>query len=207
MQAGEKVHGNGEDDSGIFLDADFRQGLQIPELNADRFGGQEMSGVNQSLRRREFTLRVNDLGALLALGFGLLGHGSQHGLRHIDLLHLDVRHFYSPGRSVLIENTLEAQVDLLAMREQFIQFLFAEHGTQSCLRELRSLVNVIGNLHHRFIRVDDAQEDDGVHFERNVIARNDVLRRNFKGFLPQRYSNDAVDGSEHQHHAGAFRAR
>jgi hypothetical protein len=57
---------------------------------------------------------------------------------------------------VAIENALQAQVDLVAMGEEFVQFLLAEYGTQRGLRELRGLVNVIGNFDHSFSRLDDA---------------------------------------------------
>ena len=37
----------------------------------------------------ELAFGVDDLGAALALGLGLLGHGAEHGFRHVDLLDLD----------------------------------------------------------------------------------------------------------------------
>src|SRR5579863_4246026 len=89
LQPGEKVHRNWEDDGGVFLHPDFSQSLQVAQLDADRFGSQQMRGVDQALRSRKLTFRVNNLGPLLAFGLGLLGHGAQHGFRHIHLLHLD----------------------------------------------------------------------------------------------------------------------
>ena len=83
-----------------------------------------------------------------------------------------------------VEDALQAQVDLLAMSQEFIQLLFPEHGTQSGLRELRSLIHVIGDFHHCFIRIDHPQEDHSVDLQRDIVARNDVLRRNFQCFLP-----------------------
>src|SRR5580658_10704129 len=50
LKAREEVHRDGEDHGGIFLDADFRQRLQVAELHADGFGGQQMGGVHQALR-------------------------------------------------------------------------------------------------------------------------------------------------------------
>ncbi len=53
-------------------------------------------------------------------------------------------------------------------------------------------------------RIDHAQEDYGIHFQRNVIASDDVLRRDFQRFLPQRNAHDAVDRRENQNHSRPF---
>src|SRR5258708_33565546 len=70
LQAREKVHWNWKYDSGIFLDADFRQRLQVAKLHTDRFSSQQVRGVHQALCGREFALRVTNLGSLFALGLG-----------------------------------------------------------------------------------------------------------------------------------------
>jgi hypothetical protein len=95
-----------------------------------------MRCIDQPLRGRELALGMNNLGAFFALRLGLLGHGPQHGFRHIDLLHLDVGYFYAPRRSVHVENTLQAQIYFFPVSQQFVQLLFAEHGPQSSLRKL-----------------------------------------------------------------------
>ena len=60
---------------------------------------------------------MNDLRALFALCFGLLGHGAEHALGQIDLLNLDVHHLYAPWSSVLVEDGLNPEIQLLAMRK------------------------------------------------------------------------------------------
>ena len=47
--------------------------------------------------------------------------GARHGFGQVHLLHLDVGDLHAPWIGVLIENGLQAQVDLLAMREQLVQ--------------------------------------------------------------------------------------
>src|SRR5581483_3851761 len=69
-----------------------------------------------------------------------------------------------------------------------------------CLRELRSLVNVVGDFNYRFPRVNDAQKNDGVHFKRHVVASDDILRRHFQRFLSQRNSYHSVDGGKYKNH-------
>src|SRR4029077_14849834 len=95
-------------------------------------------------------------------------------------------------------------VDLVAVGEKFVQFLLAEHGAQRGLSELRGLVDVVGNFDHGFARIDHTQKNDGIHFERNVVPRDDVLRRNFESFLAKRDSHHAVDRGKHQRYTGAL---
>ena len=101
----------------------------------------------------------------------------------------------------MIEDALQPQIDLVAVRQQFVEFLFAQHRAQSSLRKLRSLVDVIRDFDHRLIGIDHAQENDRVHFQSDVVAGDDVLRRNFERFLPQRNPHHAVDRGEDQNHA------
>jgi len=116
LDAGEEIDWHGEDYGGVLFHADFRQRLQVTQLDAHRFGGQKLGGVHQALGGGELTFRVDDLGTLLALGLGLLGHGAQHGFGHVDLLDLDVGDLHAPGSGVRVENALQAQVDLLPVR-------------------------------------------------------------------------------------------
>ncbi len=109
--------------------------------------------------------------------------------------------FTPQGAVCVIENALQPQINLVAMRQQFVEFLFAQHRAQSGLRKLRSLVGVIRDFDHRLVGIDHAQKNDRVHFERDVVARDDVLRRNLQRFLPQRNPHHAVDGGEDQNHS------
>src|SRR6267378_510468 len=148
---------------------------------------------------------MNDFRALFAFRLGLLSHSAQHGLGHIHLLHFYVDHLHAPGCGVLVKNALQAQVDLLAMREQFVEFLLTKDGPQSGLSELRSLVDVVRNFDDRFVRIDDAKEDDGVNFQGDVVAGDDVLRWYFERFLTEGDTDDAVDWREYEDEAGALR--
>src|SRR5438477_631152 len=100
-KSAEDVERDRKDDRGVFLHADFRQRLQIPKLDRDWLTGENFRSVREALRGGEFAFRVNDLRALLTIRLRLFGHGAQHRLRKIDLLHLDVDDFYAPGLRVL----------------------------------------------------------------------------------------------------------
>src|SRR6202023_4317209 len=126
------------------------------------------------------------------------------GFRHVDLFDLDVDDFYAPRRGVRVKNALQAQIDFFPVRKQFVKFLLAQDGTQRSLCELRGLIHVVGNFDDRLVGIDHAQADHGVHFQRDVVARNDVLGGNLKPFLTKRNAHDAVDGGKHQNHAGTL---
>src|SRR3954453_5004299 len=204
-QAGEDVDRQREDDGRVLLDADFGQRLEITKLQRGRLRGENVSRIRQSLRRRELALGVNQLRPLLALGLGLLGHRAQHRLRQIDLLDFHVRHFHAPRLRVLVEDGLDARVERVAMREELVELDFAEDGAKRRLRKLRRLIAIVEHFDDGAPRLDHAQENDRVHFQRDVVARDDVLRRNFERFLPQRHAHDAIDRREHQKNAGSLR--
>ena len=103
-----------------------------------------------------------------------------------------------------IEDALQAQINFVAMSQQFVKFLFAKHRAQSGLRELRRLVGVIRDFHDGLVGIDHAQKNDRVHFQGDVVASDDVLRRNFERFLPQRNTHHAVDRTEDQNYAWTF---
>jgi len=60
----------------VFLHSDFRERLEITQLNANRLLGQQTGGIHQPLCCRILAFRVDNLGALFALGLSLLGHGA-----------------------------------------------------------------------------------------------------------------------------------
>ena len=64
------------------------------------------------------------------------------------------------------------------MGKQFVEFNFAENGPERGLGELGGLIDVIWDFNHGLIGVDDAQKYHGIDFERDVVAGDDVLRRN-----------------------------
>src|SRR5215469_3929468 len=67
-----------EDDRGVLLRADLRQGLEIPELQRNRLGGNGGSGIGQRLRSLKFPLRMNNFGQFFPFRLSLPGHGSLH---------------------------------------------------------------------------------------------------------------------------------
>src|SRR5207245_633770 len=93
------------------------------------------------------------------------------------------------------------------MREQLIQLNLAEDRAKGRLRELRSLVSIVEYYDHGAPRRDHPKKHDGVHLQRDVVARDDVLRRNFECLLAQGYSHDFIDRREDQEDARPLRLR
>ena len=89
--------------------------------------------------------------------------------------------------------------------EETVELDFAEHRAERGLGELRGLVDVVGDLDDRLGRVEHAQGDDGVDLDGDVVAGDDVLRRDFQDLLSQGDADDLVEGAEDEDDSGAFR--
>ena len=80
-----------------------------------------MARFGQTLCGLKLTLCVDDLGPPFAFRFGLLGHRTLHAFRQLKILQLHHRHLDAPGLGLLIDNLLQAVIDLLPLRKQLIQ--------------------------------------------------------------------------------------
>src|SRR5437867_3263767 len=147
---------------------------------------------------------MDHFGSALALRFGLAGDGADHLLGQIHLFHFHHRNLDSPGRGVLIENSLQPQIQFLALAQQLIELGFSKHAPQRGLRELGGAVKEVIDLHHRQARLDDPKEDDRIHLHGDIVLGHHVLGWNFDGVDAQGNAHDAVDGGEDQDHARAF---
>ena len=108
---------------------------------------------------------------------------------------------------MLVEDRLDARVEHVAVRQQLVELHLAEDRAERRLRELRRLVAVVEHLDHGAPRLDDAKEDDRVDLQRDVVARDDVLRRHLERLLSQRDAHHPVDGGEDQEDARTFCVR
>ena len=93
------------------------------------------------------------------------------------MLDLDVGHLDAPGVGLRVEHALDVDVQLLALGEQLVELVLAEHRAQRGLRELAGRLEEVLDLDDRVLRVDDAEVDHRVHLHRDVVARDHVLRR------------------------------
>src|SRR5262249_10429662 len=113
-------------DGRILFGADLHQRLQISQLNRDRLLLDNLGGHRQFLRRRVLALGVNDLGAAFALCFRLPRDRADHLLGQIDLLDFHHRHLHAPCRRVLVQDCLQAHIQLFPLAQQLIELDLSE---------------------------------------------------------------------------------
>src|ERR1700683_2915121 len=178
----EYIHRKREYNCRILFGADFDQRLQITQLDGDGLVGHGLRGACQGFCGGGFTFRINDCDAAIALGVGVAGEGADHLIGEIHLLDLDHGYFHAPGSGVLIESGLKFHIELLALAEQLIELDFAEHAAQGGLGQLRSGVEIIGDLNDRFGRIDNAEINHRVYLDRHIVSGHNVLGRHFHGF-------------------------
>jgi len=204
VEEAHQLHGEWEDDGSVFLDADFIEGLEVAELEGHGLGGHEGSSFNEFGGGVEFAFGVDDLGAAFTLGFGLLGHGAEHGLGHVHLLDFDGDDFDSEGGGVSVDDGLDALIELLSVGEESVEIDLAEDGAEGGLGELGGLVDIVGDFDDGLGGVDDAEGDDGVDLEGDVVAGDDVLCGDFHGLLTEGDADDLVDGADDEDEAWAL---
>src|SRR6266478_3444503 len=167
------------------LTRDIEQGREITQLHRLRHRRQDLGGVEQLLRRLLLSLRIDDLGAADAFGLGLAGDRSDHALVEIDALDLHGRHLDTPPLGLLVEHVLDVGIELVALGQHLVEVVLAEHPAQRGLRELAGGGEIVVDLNHRAIGIDDAEIDHGIDFDRYVVARNYVLGRHLVDDHPE----------------------
>ena len=66
-----------------------------------------------------------------------------------------------------------------------VELVFAEDGAQRGLRQLAGRGHKVRDLDDRSLRVDDAEVKDGIDLDRDIVARDHVLRRHVLHHDPQ----------------------
>ena len=79
---------------------------------------------------------VGSLDIQIASRLGLFRHGAEHGLRQVDLFHFHIGDLYAPRRGMRIQNALQPEIDFVAVREQFVEFLFTQDRAERGLSKL-----------------------------------------------------------------------
>jgi hypothetical protein len=118
LQAAHEAHQlerHREEDRRVLLGRNLGERLQVAERHRCRFALDDGRRLRQLLRRLQLALGVDDLRALLALGFRLARHRALHLLRQVDVLHLDRRHLDAPRLRFVVEDVLELLVQSIAL--------------------------------------------------------------------------------------------
>ncbi|MNS70839.1 hypothetical protein D3C72_1041890 [compost metagenome] len=131
---------------------------------------QGAGGVQQHLGRLFLAFGVDDLGAPFAFGLGLAGDDADHAFIQVDVLDFHVRHLDAPCVGLRIQDLLHVVVQLVALGQHFVQVVLAQDRAQGRLRQFTGGLPEVLYLDHGAFRIDDAKVDDGVHFDRYVVA-------------------------------------
>ena len=149
LQRAQDVDRDRQDRRRVVRRGDLEQRLQVAELERDRARGDAIGGHAELLGGLVLALRADDLRAPLALGLGLPRHRALHRGRQLDVLDLDDGDLDAPGRRVLVDDVLEDLVDLVALGEQLVERVLAEHRAQRRLGDLRRRHEEVLDLRRR----------------------------------------------------------
>src|SRR5205807_5114507 len=113
-----------------------------------------------------------------------------------DLLYFDRDDFDSEGCGVAVDDGLDALVEAVAVCKELVEIDFTENRAQCGLGELGCLVDIVGDFDDSLSGIDDAECNDSVDLQRDIVTSDDVLRRDFHRFLPERNANHLVERAE-----------
>jgi hypothetical protein len=99
---------------------------------------------------------------------------------------------------------LQDRVDLLALGEQLVELVLAEHRAQRRLRDLRGRDHEVLDLDDRGLRLDDPEVGDRIHADRHVVLRDHFLWRDVERDRSQVDPDHSVDDWDQDEEAGAL---
>src|SRR5882762_9214195 len=203
----DQIEGQGEDDDLGALVRDVGEGLQVAQLQGARLERQRLCRHDQLLGRLGLALGVDDLGAPGALGLGLLRHGANHAFIEIHVLDLDVRDLDAPVLGGLIEDALQVDVQLVALREQVVHLVLTHHRAQRRLRHLAGGIEGVRDLDNGLAGINDAEIHDRVHLDRHVVARDHILFGHVEYDDPQVHPAGSLYAGPDEYQPGTLDAR
>src|SRR5581483_2486967 len=188
QETSQQVHRHRQDHRGIIFRGYFDKTLQESEVHGCGVLSNDLSRIGQFLRGLKFPFRVNDLGASFALRLRLSGHGALHVCGQIDVLQLYQDYFDPPGLGLGIEDLLNSQVDLFPLSQQLVEQSLPAGAPQRDLGQLRAGEQIILHFRDRPVWVDYPEVENRADFDRDVVARNHVLRRHIHRYGAQLHS-------------------
>src|SRR6267378_148161 len=105
-----------EDDGRGLVAGDLGERLQVTQLH-------RLSALREHGGGLQLAFGVDHLGAPLALGLGLARNGAHHRLVQVDVLDLDVGDLDAPGVGLRVEDSLDVEIELLALGQQLVELV------------------------------------------------------------------------------------
>src|SRR6185436_5069889 len=173
----EQVHRQRKDHGRGSLAGNVVQRREVAQLHRLRLLRKRSASLDKLLGGLLLAHRIDHLGAPQPLRLGLFGNRPHHGFIEIDILDLYGGDLDAPDVGLLIENFLDVRVKPVPFGEHLVQFVLAEHRAKRGLRQLAGRGHVIADLDDRALGIDDAEVKNGIDLDRNIVARNHVLRR------------------------------
>ena len=148
---------------------------------------------------------MNDLSPLFSFSFRLPRHRALHGLRQFQVLQLYDAYLDAPGLSLLVDYLLQLFVNLIPLREHFVQFTLTHNGTERRLRNLSSRMQIVSYVDSCGYRIHDSEVADGIDFHSHIIAGDGLLRLYIQGDHSHIHAHHLIDERDHEDDAGALR--
>lgn len=188
-----------EDDSLLGrVGTDFFESLQGADVKTAWGLSKQVSGFGNGSSSGFFALGGDDGSAAFALGFGLLGHGTLHVGRKLDVLKADALDVDAPFVGLGINNFADLGGNFVTFAENLVEVKIAGDVAKGGLGESAGGVGVIGGFEDGFGGINDAEIDDGVDIDGDVVARDDLLLRNVHWRGAYIYFDHVVDvGNNH----------
>ena len=120
------------------------------------------------------------------------------------MLDLYVGHLDAPRVGLRVEDLLHVEVEAFALGEHLVKLVLAEHRTQCGLGELAGGDEEVLDLDDGLLRIDHAEEHDRIDLDRDIVARDHVLRGYVHGHHTQVDFDHLLDAGDHDHQAGAL---
>ena len=106
----------------------------------------------------------------------------------------------------MIHDRKQAAVDIVTLRQSFVEVHAAHHSTQVGRRDLHDRVVEVRHFISRLGRVQHLEKNDSIHADHRVVAGNDFLPRNIKDlFHDIDLASDAVKKRDDDRQAGLGR--
>ncbi|MGY3073732.1 hypothetical protein ACVWZZ_000103 [Bradyrhizobium sp. LM6.10] len=115
----------------------------------------------------------------------LFGNRAHHGFVEIDVLDLDSGDLDAPDVGLLVQYLLDVGVQPVAFGQHLVEFVLAKHRTERGLGELTGRGHIITDLDDGALGIDDAEVENGIDLDRDVVARNHILGRHDLHHYPE----------------------
>src|SRR5919106_5857490 len=158
----------------------------------------------QGLGRLELALGVDHLRPSLPLRLRLSRHRPAHRLRQLDVLHLHEGHLDPPGVGEVVDDLLEAPVDVVPVDQDLVQVYLADHAPKGGLSHLRRAEQVVLDGDRRPDRLHHVEVRDRVHPDGHVVPGDDVLRRDVHRHRLEVHLHHPVHDGDDEEQPGAL---